>query len=473
MQVKQPDHSGVGGAKSSNGKEWRNTPDLTATQSAEAGSSGLMRLHTKAKRNRSLRFNNLLHHITVAMLTKAYNRLNRTSARGVDGESWKSYGKHLSERITALHNRIHTQGYKPKPVLRIWLPKPDGNRRPVGITSVEDKIVQQALAWMLETIYEADFLGFSYGFRPNRNQHQALNVAYVAITQKKVSWILDADIRKFFDQIDHDWMMKFLQHRIADKRLLQLIKQMLKAGVVEDCRYSKTVIGTPQGAVISPLLANIYLHYVLDLWAHQWRKRNARGECYIVRYADDSVLGFQYRSDGLHFMAALKDRLGKFGLSLNGEKTKLVEFGRFAISNRKERRQGKPDTFDFLGFTHICSVRRSDGGFMLKRFTIAKKLRAKIKDIKQTLLKNRHRDVFEQGKWLKSVVQGHNNYFAVPGNLKALNQFRREVCRAWVKALRKRSQKHRITWKKMQKVFKLFIPSAKILHPYPSIRQCV
>ncbi len=268
MQVKQPDHSGVGGAKSSNGKEWRNTPDLTATQSAEAGSSGLMRLHTKAKRNRSLRFNNLLHHITVAMLTKAYNRLNRTSARGVDGESWKSYGKHLSERITALHNRIHTQGYKPKPVLRIWLPKPDGNRRPVGITSVEDKIVQQALVWVLETIYEADFLGFSYGFRPNRNQHQALNVAYVAITQKKVSWILDADIRKFFDQIDHDWMMKFLQHRIADKRLLQLIKQTLKAGVVEDSRYSKTVVGTPQGAVISPLLANIYLHYVLAVIHH-------------------------------------------------------------------------------------------------------------------------------------------------------------------------------------------------------------
>ena len=225
--------------------------------------------------------------------------------------------------------------------------------------------------------------------------------------------------------------------------------------------------------MISPLLANIYLHYVLDLWANQWRKRNARGECYIVRYADDSVLGFQYRSDGLHFMAALKDRLGKFGLSLNGEKTKLLEFGRFAISNRKARKQGKPETFDFLGFTHICSVRRSDGGFMLKRFTIAKKLRAKINDVKQALLKNRHRDVFEQGKWLKSVVEGHNNYFAVPGNLKALNQFRREICRAWVRALRKRSQKHCITWKKMQKVFKLFIPSVKILHPYPSMRQCV
>ena len=244
-----------------------------------------MRLHTKAKRNRSLRFNNLLHPITPVVLIKAYNRLNRKSARGVDGESWTSYGKHLSERIKALHKRIHTQGYNPKPVLRIWLPKLDGSRRPIGITSEEDKIVQQALVWVLETIYEADFLGFSYGFRPNRNQHQALNSAYIAITQKKVSWILDADISKFFDQIDHGWLMKFLQHRIADKRLLQLIKQTLKAGVVEDSRYSKPLspkrgVGTPQEAVISPLLANIYLHYVLDLWANQWRKRNARGECY-------------------------------------------------------------------------------------------------------------------------------------------------------------------------------------------------
>ena len=371
MKVKTPQHGGAGGAKGTNYQEWRDKPIQTVTQSAEGRMTGLSRLHVAAKRNRSLQFNNLLHHITPALLLKAYQHLNRSAARGVDGESWKSYGRNLSEKVQDLHQRIHTQSYKPQPVLRIWLPKPNGERRPIGVTAVEDKVVQQALVWLLEEIYETDFLGFSYGFRRGRNQHQALDAVYMAITTRKVSWIVDADISRFFDQIDHGWMMKFLRHRIADKRILRLIEQTLKAGVMEEGRKIRTRVGTPQGAVISPLLANIYLHYVLDLWAHQWRRKQARGECYIVRFADDSVMGFQYRSDGFHFMEAMKKRLEKFGLKLNEDKSRLLEFGRFALSNRKQKNRRKPETFDFLGFTHICSVRRSDGGFMLKRVTIS------------------------------------------------------------------------------------------------------
>jgi RNA-directed DNA polymerase len=298
-------------------------PSLTATQSAEGKLTGLARLHVKAKQDRSLRFSNLLHHITPEMMEKAYKSLNRQSARGVDQQSWEQYGRGLSARLLDLHQRIHTGQYKPQPVLRLWLPKPNGEKRPIGITAVEDKVVQQAMVWVLEAIYEVDFLGFSYGFRPKRNQHMALDAVYVAISQRKVSWILDADISQFFDTIDHSWLMRFLQHRIADKRLLHLIERTIKAGVVDEGRYAKTVVGTPQGAVISPLLANIYLHYVLDLWANQWRKRNASGECYIVRYADDKVLGFQYRADGERFNAAFEKRLGIFGFPLCQDSCRL------------------------------------------------------------------------------------------------------------------------------------------------------
>ena len=448
-------------------------PNLTTTQSVDGRLPELAHLHTVAKQERSLRFNNLLHHITPMLLERAYNRLNRKSAKGIDNEGWTSFGEKLPERIQNLHQRIHTQQYKPQPVLRIWLPKPNGEKRPIGLTAVEDKVVQQALVWVLESIYEADFLGFSYGFRPLRNQHRALDAVYVAISQRKVSWVLDADISKFFDTIDHDWLMKFLQHRIADKRILLLIERTIKAGVVDDERYFKTAVGTPQGAVISPLLANIYLHYVLDLWANQWRQKYARGECYIVRYADDTVLGFQHRSDGERFNDAFEQRLEKFGLKLNRTKTKLLEFGRFAASNRKQRSEGKPETFDFLGFTHICSTRRSDNRFTVKRSTCAKKMTVKLKEIRQHLFKNRSKDIYTQGRWLKSVVQGHNNYYAVPGNQKALEAFRSEICRTWLRALRRRGQRHPISWKKLTKVIKLFIPSVRVLHPYPNMRLSV
>ena len=322
----------------------------------------------------------------------------------------------------------------------------------------------------LEAIYETDFKGFSYGFRPKRNQHNALDAVYVAITQKKVSWVLDADISRFFDTINHEWLMKLIAHRVSDSRLLSLIERTVKAGIIEQGQFSKTEVGTPQGAVISPLLANIYLHYVLDLWAHQWRQRNARGESYIVRYADDSVFCFQYRSDGVNFQRALADRLNKFGLSLNQSKTRLIEFGRFTILNNEAKNKGKPETFDFLGFTHFCRKRRDNGCFQLGRKTIAKKITAKLQDVKAKLRQDINKDIYSQGSWLRSVVQGHFNYYAVPGNGQSLDRFKTAVCWLWLKALKRRSQKSTINWKKLTKLVRRFIPSRTILHPYPNQR---
>lgn len=343
------------------------------TQSMRQTRPGLIRLREAAKRDSRLRFDNLLHHITVELLAEAYRNLNRRAAPGVDAQDWTSYGSNLEEKLVNLCQRLHTNTYRARPVLRQWIPKANGQQRPIGITAVEDKVVQQALVWILEAIYENDFKGFSYGFRPGRSQHDALDAVYMAVTTRRVSWVLDADIKGFFDAVEHGWMMRMLKERIADNRLLALIERMLKSGVQEDGRWNRAEVGTPQGAVISPVLGNIYLHYVLDLWAHRWRKRTARGEVYIIRYADDSVLCFQHRSDGERFVRELKQRLAKFGLSLNEEKTRLIEFGRFAAANRHRRGQRKPETFDFLGLTHICARRRSDGKFKLMRITIAKR----------------------------------------------------------------------------------------------------
>lgn len=466
-------HGGVGGAKGPSNLESCVEPDRTATQSAESRLTGPMRVHQAAKRDRSLRFGNLLCHITVQRLLQAYQHLNKQSARGIDDVSWSDYGKQLSKRLKDLHHRIHTLKYKPQPVKRISLPKANGDRRPIGITAVEDKIVQQAVVWVLEGIYEADFLGFSYGFRPRRNQHMALDAVYVAITQKKVSWVLDADISRFFDTIDHQWMMNMLAHRVADKRLLALIERTLKAGVIDEGRLTKTEVGTPQGAVISPLLANIYLHYVLDLWSHQWRKRHARGECYIVRYADDTVLCFQHWHDGERYQRELTNRLEKFGLTLNQSKTRLIEFGRFAKSNYEAKKQGRPETFDFLGFTHYCATRRGDGAFKLGRKTIAKKMKAKLLDIKQGLRHRINHDVYSQGQWLKRVVQGYFNYYAIPGNGTVLDGFKTAVSKLWLKSLRRRSQKSKINWKRLTRLIRMFIPRVRILHPYPNQRLSV
>jgi group II intron reverse transcriptase/maturase len=434
----------------------------------------LIRLRETAARNPKLRFTNLLHHIDIKLLDEAYRALNRKAKAGVDGEDWNSYGVDLTPKLEELCRRLHTNRYRTQPVLRCWIPKANGQQRPIGITAIEDKIVQQAVVWILGSIYENDFLGFSYGFRPGRGQHNALDAVYMAITTRKVSWVLDADISKFFDTVEHGWLMRMLKERIADRRLLSLIERMLKSGVMDEGVWTGTEVGTPQGAVISPLLGNIYLHYVLDLWAHRWRRRNAMGEMYIVRYADDSVFGFQHRSDGVRFLRELKQRLEKFGLSLNEEKTRLIEFGRFAAANRQQRGERKPETFDFLGFTHICAKRRSDGHFKLLRLTIAKRQRSKLTELREALMRNRHRHPFELGAWLRRIVQGHYNYYGVPGNQQALHAFRGEVCRAWLKALRRRSQKGAaLSWSAFTRLVNRFIPSTQVVHPYPNQRFCV
>lgn len=446
---------------------------VTSTQSGGQAGSGLLRLRKAARRDASLRFNNLLHHVSVDRLKQAYLSLNRQAATGVDGQTWEGYGANLQENLQELHRRIHTGSYHPKPSRRIWIPKADGRQRPIGVAALEDKIVQQALVWVLESIFEEDFLGFSYGFRPGRGQHQALDALYMALTSKKVSWVLDADVQGFFDHLDHEWLMQFVSHRVSDRRVLDILVRTLRAGVDDDGRRERTRVGTPQGAVISPLLANIYLHYVLDLWVHQWRQRHARGEVYMVRYADDFVLGFQYHSDGLAFHAALKERLAQFGLALHPDKTRLIEFGRFAGSNRKARGQGKPESFDFLGFTHLCAVRRSDGWFTVRRHTIAARQRAILARTRQWLMKNRCIPVHDQGRRIRRMLTGLIQYYGVPGNRRSLDAFRSELCRQWHKALRRRGNKRPINWSTMTRLIRRWVPSVRIVHPYPNQRWSV
>jgi RNA-directed DNA polymerase len=444
---------------------------VTGTQSPGQADSGLDRVRAAAKRDRTLRLSNLMHHLDVDLLRRAYEALNRKAARGVDGLSWEDYGQELDARLQDLHSRIHSGRYRPQPVRRVWIPKADGRQRPLGVTSTEDKLVQQALVYLLNPIYETDFKGFSYGFRPGRSQHDALDALHVAITQRKVSWILDTDISAFFDSVDHGWLLKFVAHRVADRRVLRLIEQTLTAGVVEGEQWHPTKTGTPQGGVLSPLLANIYLHYSLDLWVDAWRKRYARGDVYVVRYADDAVLGFQYRDDANRFRRALTERLAKFSLKLHPEKTRLVEFGRYAETNRAKRKEGKPETFAFLGFTHICGRRRSDGGFTVHRTTMSKRLRGFVSTLKDWLRTNRHIPVAAQGQLVRQALQGFANYFGVPGNIGALNAARTQVCRAWFRALRRRSQKAvRLNWQKMQHVIRQWVPSMRIVHPHPNER---
>jgi RNA-directed DNA polymerase len=447
---------------------------VTETQSSGETEDGLGRIRTASRRDRTQRFNNLMHHLNVDTLRRAYFALNRKAARGVDGLDWQEYGTELETRLTCLHKRIHNGQYRPQPVRRVWIPKADGRQRPLGVTSVEDKVVQQALVWLLENIYEVDFKGFSYGFRPNRSQHNALDALHVAITQRKVSWILDTDISAFFDSVDHKWLMKFVAHRVADQRVLRIIERTIKAGVVEGEQWQPSQAGTPQGGVLSPLLANIYLHYSLDLWVDAWRKRHARGEVYIVRYADDAVLCFQYHDDACKLQQELTERLRKFSLELHPEKTRLVEFGRFAEANRTQQGLGKPETFAFLGFTHICGRKRSNNRFTVHRTTHCKRLRGFVTEMKTWVMANRHQPVAVQGRYLKQALQGFANYYGVPGNIIALNAARTEVCKAWFHALRRRSQKAiRLNWHKMQKPIRQWIPTMRIVHPYPNQRLCV
>lgn len=432
--------------------------------------SALDRVRLAARRGRDERFTSLFHHLSLDRLRSAYWRLKRKAAPGVDGETWQEYGRDLEARLQGLHARLHRGAYRAKPTRRTWIPKADGRQRPLGIASLEDKILQAATVEVLQAIYEQDFLGFSYGFRPGRGAHDALDALATGILRKKVNWVLDADIRGFFDAIDQRWMVKFLEHRIADPRMLRLLQKWLRAGVLEDGVRKRAVRGTPQGAPVSPLLANVYLHYAFDQWAHQWRRRHARGDVLLVRYADDFVVGFQHRSDAVRFRAALAERLRQFSLELHPEKTRLVEFGRYARLRREEAGRGKPETFTFLGLRHICA-RTTQGKFLLTRRTDAKRMRARLASIKDTLMRRRHAPVAVQGRWLRSVVQGYLNYHAVPTNIRAISRFRTEVVRLWMRALRRRSQRARgFSWKRLARLEGIWLPSASILHPWPEAR---
>jgi len=436
------------------------------TQGRPGVSIGLLGVRAAARRDKRTRFTALLHHVNQDLLRDSFYKLKKQAAPGVDGVTWREYEVGLEERLRVLCDRVHRGSYRALPSRRTYIPKPDGRQRPLGIAAVEDKVVQQALVTVLNQIYEVDFEGYSYGSRPGRSPHQALDALWVGVMRKKVNWVLDADIRGFFDAISHGWLLKFLEHRIADRRVLRLVRKWLRAGVLEEGRRSVTDVGTPQGAVISPLLANIYLHYVLDTWTKQWRQRSAQGDVIIVRYVDDVVLGFQHRVEAERYHRELIERLGKFGLELHPEKTRLVEFGRFAIPNRRKRGAGRPETFNFLGFTHICAVRRN-GKFTVKRKTMAKRLSSKLKGIRVELKRRRHEPVPQLGKWLGSVVRGFLNYHAVPDNWEPIAEFRKQVRRSWLDALRRRSQRTRLTWARFAALADLWLPPVRILHPMP------
>ena len=444
-------------------------PTRPGRSAGEGVPSGLDRVREVARKDKEARFTALLHHVDLPRLWAAYVAINPKAAPGVDQVTWDAYGENLRENLEDLLCRVHSGAYRASPSRRAYIPKPDGRRRPLGIASLEDKILQRALVEVLNAIYEEDFLGFSYGFRPGRSPHDALDALATGILRKKVNWILDADISDFFSKLDRTWLQKFLEHRIADKRVLRLIHKWLNAGVVENGKWLDPVEGAPQGASASPLLANVYLHYVFDRWVRQWRKRHARGDMIVVRFADDFIVGFEHLGDAKQFLRDLRERIAKFNLELHPDKTRLIEFGRFAAERRAARGAGKPETFDFLGFTHICG-KGKNGSFWLRRQTIKKRLRAKLKQVKDQLRRRRHWPIPEQGRWLRSVVQGHLNYYAVPGNSRAISAFHRQLGRLWLSALRRRSQRHRVTWERMRRLIARWLPPARILHPYPELR---
>jgi group II intron reverse transcriptase/maturase len=399
-------------------------------------------------------------------LREAFFGLKHKAAPGVDGETWQHYGKNLEVNLADLSGRLKRGAYRAKPVRRAYIPKADGRQRPLGVTALEDKIVQRATVEVLNAIYETDFLGFSYGFRPGRSQHNALDALYTGLLTKRVNWVLDADIRGFFDTISHEWLVKFVEHRIADRRVVRLIQKWLNAGVLEDGKRTYSEEGTPQGGNISPLLANLYLHHVFDLWAKHWRQTQAHGDMIIVRYADDFVVGFQGKADAEKFLADLRERFAKFALELHPEKTRLFEFGAYADQNRKRWGEGKPETFNFLGFTHICGKKRN-GRYTVLRQTIRKRLQAKLAEVKEELRRRMHQPIPEVGNWLKSVVGGHIRYYGVPMNAPALALFRFQVGRLWHRALQRRSQTAKVRWDRMKRLIDRWLPAARICHPYP------
>jgi group II intron reverse transcriptase/maturase len=428
---------------------------------------GLERIRLTAKERKKERFTALLHHISTDLLEAEFFALKEHAAAGVDGLTWRNYEQNLEGNLADLHARVHRGAYRPLPSRRVHIPKPDGGQRPLAVAALEDKIVQRATAAVLNAIYEEDFLGFSYGFRPRRGAHDALDALVVAIERRRVNFIVDADIRSFFDTVSQEWLIRFVEHRIGDRRIIRLIRKWLRAGVLEDGIVTVSERGTAQGAVISPLLANIYLHYALDLWAERYRRRETTGDMIIVRYADDFIVGFEHEADARRFLDALRQRLAEFALSLHPEKTRLIEFGRFAAANRKRRGLGKPETFDFLGFTFICGKSRR-GKFLIKRKSRQDRMRAKLQAIKQELRRRTHQPIPRQAKWLAQVIRGYFNYHAVPTNRRALASFRDEIVRAWWRRLNRRGQRRPLVWERMKKLADDWLPRPHILLPWPN-----
>jgi group II intron reverse transcriptase/maturase len=454
-----------------------NLPQQNAsrTPSREDALSALERVRQAAKKDKKLRFTALLHHIyNPETLRTAYFSLKKEAAPGVDGETWRHYGEALEDNLQDLSYRLKRGAYRAKPVRRAYIDKNDGRRkRPLGVPVLEDKIVQRATVEVLNAIYETDFLDFSYGFRPGRSQHNALDALYTGLLTKKVNWVLDLDIRGFFDALSHEWLVKFVEHRIADRRVVRLIQKWLNAGVLEDGKRTRTEEGTPQGGSASPLLANVYLHYVFDLWVQAWRQKRAHGDVIVVRFADDIVVGFNSKADADQLRAELTERMQKFNLELHPEKTRLLEFGPYAIDQRQWRGEGKPETFNFLGFTHICVKKKSNGRFTVLRQTIRKRLQTKLNEVKAELQRRMHEPIPEQGKWLRAVVGGHIRYYGVPMNQPALALFRFRVGWYWHRSLSRRSQNGRVLWDRMRRLITRWLPLPTVCHPYPLRRMGV
>jgi len=447
----------------------RNSPQATTlrTQGRTRVHAALGRVRQAAEQKKGVRFTALLHHIyAIDTLRAAVYELERDAAPGVDGETWEHYGQDLEANLAELSDRLRSGTYRPQPVRRVDIPKRGDakQQRPIGVTALEDKIVQRATVAVLNAVYEPEFAGFTYGARPGRSAHQALAALDKGLWAKRVNWILDADLRDFFGSLEHEQLVRFVEHRIGDKRVVRLIRQWLAAGVLEDGAWARSVTGTPQGGSISPLAANLYMHYVFDLWVQRWRQTQAHGAMAVVRYLDDFIVGFQYRGDAEGFLVALRERLGQFGLTLHPDKTRLLEFGRYAAENRQKRGQGKPETFQFLGFVHSCGRTRA-GAFTVHRHTVGQRQRDKLKAVKAELQRRLHDPVPEVGRWLGSVVRGHCQYYGIAGNSRAIKRFRDEVNRLWRRALSRRSQKAEVNWQRMQRLIKRWIPPARIAHP--------
>jgi RNA-directed DNA polymerase len=442
------------------------------TQCRERVSQALERVRQAARLRKKEKFTALLHHVNVDLLREAFFALKRDAAPGVDGVTWRAYEADLDLNLTDLASRVQRGAYRALPSRRTYIPKADGRQRPLAVAALEDKVVQRATVAVLNCIYEEEFLGFSYGFRPGRGQHNALDALCVGITSKKVNFIFDADVRSFFDDVSKEWVVRFVEHRVGDPRIIRLIQKWLKAGVLEDGIVTISDKGTGQGSVISPLLANVYLHYVFDLWAERWRRHEATGDMIIVRYADDIVVGFEHEADARRFWDAMRKRLEEFSLSLHPDKTRLIEFGRHAAARRAKRGLSKPETFTFLGFIFICGRSRK-GKFLLKRKSRRDRMRAKLSETKEELWRRMHQTIPEQGRWLAQVVRGYFAYHAVPTNYEALSALYHHVKRLWLRTLRRRSQKDKFPWQRMARLAHDFLPKPQILHPWPNARFAV